>query len=322
MAVLCIDLGGSHIGCAVIAGDRLFAKSSLATAAVSLADDLDAITALLHSCVRSSKIALSEIEGVAIGFCGIVDGTTGQILSTLNKYPDAQSIDLKAWGQREFSLPVRIENDACLALLGEAYAGAARGTQDVVMITLGTGIGGASMLGGRLLRSGAGQAGCIGGHLPVNLRGRRCTCGAIGCAEAEASTAVLPLLCREHPAFSASSLVGEKILDFATVFRASDAGDLAAAEVIAHCESVWAVLTVGLIHAYGPELVLFGGGVVQRGERLLNPIRRYVQAHMWRTIKGVPRIEASALGSDAGLFGGAALFAVDATETTGVPHAI
>ncbi len=74
-----------------------------------------------------------------------------------------------------------------MALLGERYAGAGRGFDDIVMTTLGTGIGGAAMIGGKLLRGKHAQAGCLGGHIPVKFGGRQCTCGAIGCAEAEAS---------------------------------------------------------------------------------------------------------------------------------------
>jgi glucokinase len=126
-----------------------------------------------------------------------LESRTGEVLSTLNKFADIQQVDLSAWSARELGLPVRFENDARMALLGEHSAGAAQGAQDVVMVTLGTGIGGAAMLQGHLLHSRYGQAGCLGGHLTVNFRGRRCKCGAIGCAEAEASTSVLEEVCRE-----------------------------------------------------------------------------------------------------------------------------
>ena len=263
---------------------------------------------LLRSCITRSGVAHESICGLAIGFCGIVDGASGTILSTLDKYPDAVGFDLHGWGRREFNLPIRLENDACMALLGEAYAGVARKAKDVVMITLGTGIGGAAMLGRKLLRSAAGQAGCLGGHLIVNFNGRRCVCGAVGCAESEASTAVLPLLCREHAGFLQSSLAAEPALNFEVVFHHADAGDSVAQEVVQHCTKVWSALTVALIHAYGPEQVVFGGGVMRRGPSLLEPIRRFVEEHMWRTSFGVPRVECASLGPDAALLGGSTLF--------------
>jgi glucokinase len=78
--------------------------------------------------------------------------------------------------------------------------------------------------------------------------------------------------------------------------------------VLQHCFEVWAALTVSLIHAYGPELVLFSGGVMRRGEEIIAPIRDWVAMHMWGTIRGIPRIEPAALGRDAALLGAEALF--------------
>ena len=308
LLVLAVDIGGSHINCAVVQDDFIIVQAEVSRNASCFKDALGDVANLLRSCMKGSGLAHESICGVAIGFCGIVDGASGAILSTLDKYPDAVGFDLHRWGAREFNLPIRLENDACMALLGEAYAGAARKAKDVVMITLGTGIGGAAMLGGELLRSAAGQAGCLGGHLIVNFNGRRCVCGAVGCAESEASTAVLPLLCREHPGFLQSSLADEPVLNFEVMFHHADAGDSVAQQIVQHCTKVWSALTVALIHAYGPEQVVFGGGVMRRGPSLLEPIRSYVEEHMWRTSFGVPRIECAALGPDAALMGGWTLF--------------
>ena len=256
MSVLALELGGSHISCALVAGTRVCAEADIPADARGFAEVRVAVEAMLCRCLEAAG---GPVEGLAVGFCGIVDGQSGEVLATLDKYPDFAGFDLAGWARDRFGLPVRIENDTALALLGEARAGAAQGARDVVLVTLGTGIGAAAMLGGRLLRSRHGQAGCLGGHLTVNYRGRRCVCGAIGCAEAEASTSVLPLLCREVPGFGGSALAGEARLDFETLFRVAEAGDTVACAVAAQCMEVWSALTVALIHAYGPLLVLFGG---------------------------------------------------------------
>ena len=310
MAVVTVDLGGSHISAAVIHGAAVLASERRPTEALSLSGELPAIAAMVNRMISASGLSSSSLAGVALGFCGVVDGETGEILSTLNKYPDAATVDLQKWAEREFALPLRMENDACLALLGEAACGAAQGSRDVVMVTLGTGIGAAAMIGGKLLRSRAGQAGCLGGHLPVKYDGRLCSCGAVGCAEAEASTAVLPDLLRQQGRFPESSLSQVARPDFRILFRAADAGDAVARSVIEHCLHVWSVLAVGLVHAYGPQLMLFGGGVMERGSSLLDPIRAYVEAHMWRTSRGLPVIARAQLGQDAALLGGASLFSV------------
>ena len=321
MTVLALDLGGSHVGCAVVRNGVALASSCAATDATSLRALLPELAMRLRENCRVAGISAGQCSGIGIGFPAIVDSTTGELLSTLgDKFADLTAAEIQAWSSREFGLPVRIENDAKLALLGERFAGAAKDVEDVVMVTLGTGIGVAVMLQNRLLHSHLGQAGNLGGHLVVRFDGRPCVCGAIGCAEAEASTSVLPAVCREWPGFAASSLARKPELstksnqelnpelNFATLFQARDAGDQVAGEVIAHCIAVWSALTVSLVHAYGPQLILFGGGVANRGEEILRPIRAYVQQHSWKTVRGAARIEAASLGADAAFIGAEALF--------------
>lgn len=312
MRVLGVDCGGSHLSCALVENKTILAKEFIETDASSLRDILPILASKLRALCGGCSVSVQSCSGVGMGLPIILDTRTGEALSTINKFSDIHEIDLSAWAERELGLPIRVENDARLALLGEHSAGAASGAQDVVMVTLGTGIGGAAMLQGSLLHSRYGQAGCLGGHLAVNFRGRHCKCGAIGCAEAEASTWALPEICRDWPNFDTSALSGEAILDFRSLFRARDSGDAVAREILRHCLDVWSALTVSLIHAYGPELVLFGGSVMGRGEEILGPIRQWVDGHIWRTIRGVPQIQTAVLGSDAALFGAEALFAKDA----------
>ncbi len=189
-----------------------------------------------------------------------------------------------------------------MALLGERHAGAARGCDNVVMITLGTGIGGAAMIEGKLLRGKHAQAGCLGGHLPARVGGRPCTCGAIGCLEAEASGWSLPLLALEWPGFSASKLAGQKNIAFKMLFELADAGDRVAVEILDYCLKVWASGAVGLIHAYDPERIVIGGGVMHSGAVILPYIQTYVNQNAW-TPWGKVEIVAAQLGNDAGLFG-------------------
>lgn len=293
---------------ALVARGRVLAEGSFETDAVSGRQMLTQLETLFAECKTQAGAAAESPCGVVLGYPGIVDSASGAILSPLDKYADLTGLMLQVWAHSRLGLPLRLENDARLALLGEHSAGAARGVQDVVLVTLGTGIGGAAMLDGKLLHSQSGHAGALGGHLAIRLHGRRCACGAEGCAEAEASTAALPDICRTWPGFSRSRLALEPVLDFETLFSAVDLEDRVASEILAHCIDVWSLLTVSLIHAYGPELVLFGGAVLARGEQVLTPIRTYAYNHMWRTSRGLPRIEAAALGRQATIFGAATLF--------------
>jgi len=134
------------------------------------------------------------------------------------------------------------------------------------MITLGTGIGGAAMMLGKLVRGAHGQAGCLGGHLPVNFLGHKCACGNIGCAEADAAGWSLPRIVRETPGFDRSSLASVAQLNFQVLFAAAANEDAVASAVRQHRFNIWAANAVAVIHAYDPEVVVFGGGVMQSAD--------------------------------------------------------
>ncbi len=303
MLALALDMGGTHIGCGVVRDHELLASSSRDFGrAESLAALLHSIAATLKTLLKHTGSTPGECAGLAIGFPGIVDTRTGRILSTLKKYEDATHLDLNRWSSENLGLALRLENDARMALLGEQYAGAARGVQDVVMITLGTGIGGAAMMLGKLVRGTHAQAGCLGGHLPVDFRGHACACGNIGCAEAEAAGWSLPRVIRDAPGFTESSLARASNLDFQVLFAAAEEGDGVALAVRQHCLSVWAANAVALIHAYDPEVVVFGGGVMQSADVILPFVQTHVEQHAWTTW-GKPRVYSAMLGGNAALLG-------------------
>lgn len=263
---------------------------------------LDTFVAEIRKLLRDASLKASDCLGIALGFCGLADARTGRVVSTNQKYEDAPDVDFAAWAKKEFGLPFAIENDARMALLGERHAGAAKGIDNLVMITLGTGIGGAAMIEGKLLRGRHAQAGCLGGHLPAKVGGRRCTCGAIGCMEAEASGWALPLVAREWKGFEQSLLAQQEAINFRNVFELAQAGDRVAREVRDYCLEVWASAAVGLIHAYDPEYIVIGGGVMRSADLILPYVQKFVNDHAW-TPWGKVKIVAAQLGNNAGLFG-------------------
>jgi glucokinase len=212
-----------------------------------------------------------------------VDSRHGRVLSISGKYGDAPEFDLMGWAQSEFDLPLRLENDARTALLGEWYAGAGRGSDDndIVMMTLGTGVGGAAMIDGKLLRGKHFQAGCLGGHLGVDHKGRRCACGNIGCVEVEASSWSLPAICAANPQFGKSKLAELQVISFESLFQAASRGGACALAVRDACIEVWAAGAVSMIHAYDPEVLILGGGVMNSAEAILPAISAYVDRHAW-----------------------------------------
>jgi len=300
---LAIDFGGTHATCGVVEDRALLAHKTVDTEhAKSLNAILPRIDATFRELVKAQSLSLRDLCGVAVGFAALVDSRTGRVLATNGKYDDAKSIDLATWSSETLGLPLRMENDARMALLGEFYAGAARGLTDLVMMTLGTGIGGVAMIEGKLLRGKHAQAGCLGGHIPVLFNGRPCSCGAIGCAEAEASGWSLPLVVKDWPEISKSTLSKYPDVGFKELFEEAAGGDKAAIAIRDRCLNVWAADAVGLVHAYDPEMVVIGGGVMKSADIIIPYIESYVHQHAW-TPWGKVRVRAAELGNNAALLG-------------------
>jgi glucokinase len=300
---LVIDLGGTHAACGVVEDRTVLAQETIDTDhAKSLREVLPRIADVLHRLTITKSLSLREFFGVAVGFSGLVDSCAGRVIGTNEKYADATEIDLHIWSLETLGLPLRIENDARMALLGEVYAGAARGFSEVVMMTLGTGIGGVAMMEGKLLRGKHFQGGCLGGHLPVLFTGRACNCGAIGCAEAEASGWSLPFLVRESPGFSRSALSKYPDIGFKELFEEAIRGDNLAIAIRDRCLHIWAADAVGLVHAYDPEIIVMGGGVMRSAAFIIPYVESYVHRHSW-TPWGKVQVRAAELGNEAALLG-------------------
>jgi glucokinase len=170
------------------------------------------------------------------------------------------------------------------------------------MMTLGTGIGGTAMIEGKLLRGKHSQAGCLGGHLPVLYTGRRCICGAIGCAEAEAAGWSLPLVAKEWKGIVTSKLSGCTNLNFQQLFEAAIERDTVACEIRDRCLEIWGVAALSMVHAYDPEILVIGGGVMNNAQTILPAIQKYLDEYAW-TDWGKVRVCAAQLGNNAALLG-------------------
>jgi glucokinase len=307
MSILAVDVGGSHAACALVSGTHILACKTVPARGTS---NLEIVVSALTGAMRQLLASCPESDrcrGIGFSFCGIVDSRRCQILSSNDKYSDSAAFDLVSWAQTEFNLPLRLENDARTALLGEWYAGAGRGSNDIVMLTLGTGVGGAAMIDGKLLRGKHFQAGCLGGHLGVNHKGRLCACGNIGCVEAEASSWSLPAICSAHPLFEESRLAAVPSITFERLFQIADEGDACALAVRDACIEVWAAGAVSMIHAYDPEVLILGGGVMNSAEEILPAMTEYIHRHAW-TPWGKVKVRAALLMDRASLIGAVPLF--------------
>jgi glucokinase len=298
---IAIDLGGSHASLGLVSENVLLATREIhVEATAGLLPLLPRLRECSFQLLEEQGLKIADCMGVALSLPSLVDFHARRIASANNKYPDATKIDLQQWSRDTFRLSLVLENDARAALLGEATAGVLRGCRDALMLTLGTGVGCAVLVGGKLFRTMQPQGGNLGGHIPVRLDGRQCVCGAFGCMESEASGWALPLIAQEMTGFTKSTLKRETKLDFATVFAHSDAGDVVAAAVINHCLKVWSIGLVGLVHAYGPQMVVLGGGVAARPD-VLPAIAEYVQRYAWAPA-GAVEIVTAQLGNRAPLY--------------------
>jgi glucokinase len=274
-----VDMGGTRIKIGLVDAGKIIAAESIPAAAeVSLAQRLEEIAVEVNRLLAANNCSA---KGIGIAFPGIVDSTRKKILSKYVKYPDARQIDLEAWAQKKWGIPLAAENDARAALVGEWQYGAGRDCNDLVLITLGTGVGSAALVEGKILRGKHHLAGNLGGHLSINFQGEQCNCGHIGCVESEASTWALRKNVMRSADFKSSALSVEKEIDFNTVFRCAAAGDKLAGEIREHCLKVWSFAIMNLILSYDPERVVIGGGIMKSKDLIIPHVKEMIKNDNW-----------------------------------------
>lgn len=216
-----------------------------------------------------------------MAFPSIVDNENGKILSDYVKYKDTNDLNLHHWAMTKYNAPMVLENDSRAALIGEWQYGAGQGNKNIVLLTIGTGVGSAVLLDGKILRGKHYLAGNLGGHVTINYKGKTCNCGNIGCLESVASTWALPEIVKKHPDYKNSDLSKENHIDFEALFRLSTEGDSLASKIRDECLNAWSFGVINLIHSFDPELVIVGGGVMKSKEIILPYFQEKVDRHTW-----------------------------------------
>jgi len=300
---IAIDLGGTVIKIGLMKDGHLLDRKQLAVQpSAGLKIHLSAIEKIINSILQKFHCSARDIMGIGLAFPGLVDSVSNRILSTNKKYDDGPETDLPGWARQVWNCPLYVLNDARMALLGEWQYGAGQGCDNLVMVTLGTGIGSAVLCEGKLLVGKHFQAGNLGGHFVVNHQGTACTCGGVGCVEAEASTWRLPSLLKEHPGFCESSLADEKVLDFGALFAHAEMNDPVARDVLDHCLSAWAAGIINMVHAFDPEKIVLSGGLMKSSAVILPALQKKVDQYAWTPWGKVKLMEAR-FPDSAALFG-------------------
>ncbi|MFO0838311.1 MAG: ROK family protein [Phycisphaerae bacterium] len=315
-----IDIGGTNIKAGLVdAAGNIIRRAVVSTDADRGFEHVFGLTVGL---IRELLSHCSEPRAVRIGVGvpGPMSHARGIVFNAPN-LPGWVNVPLRDRLQEATGLPASVENDANSAAFGEFVAGAGRG-RDMVALTLGTGIGGGIILGGKLWRGWKDTAGEVG-HAIVAIDGRPCPCGQRGCLERYSSATAIAERYREfvhtppHPervrADSKSSALAERVrcgaaIDSRDVLSAASDGDVLARRVWDEACKYLAVACVGLKQVLNPEVIVLAGGLIEAGDALLTPVREHFDRQVWKIASDLPTLELATL-RDAGIIGAAALAA-------------
>jgi glucokinase len=301
--VIGVDVGGTKILAGIIDADgNVLEKVQIASPTTSA----DALLAGVDQVV--TELLSVEIAAIGIGIPASIDQRSGVVLSSVNL--PLQGLHFRQRMSKRFELPVGIDNDANVAVIGEWKAGAGRGTSDLVMLTLGTGVGGGLILNGKPYRGSVG-AGAELGHMVIHRDGLPCygNCSGHGHLEAYASGHAAALSAREH--------LGPDMDSRKLVERGASGDDRALGLLYRIGDCLGSALG-SLVNIFNPELMIIGGGFAAAGEFILAPARERMIAESLDGLADLTRVVMAELGSDAGMIG-AGFVAFEALDTAATP---
>lgn len=296
--ILAIDIGGTNIkmGLADCKGN-LYAVSETSAAFDGYKTPI--LSTVAHHVELFIKRAQVSIEGIAVSATGQINVATGTVVGGNGCIPNYIGSKIKNRLENEFDLKTWVLNDANAAVIGECFIGRARGLRNVLMLTLGTGVGGGLVLNGKIYEGAWGIAGELG-HFSLYQDGPRCTCGKRGCYEQYASTSALVR--------RAQQATGDNTLNGRSIFARAKQGDA----IMLGALNGWiidiAAGITGLVHIFNPEMVLIGGGVSEQEELLIQPLRKHVLKGVMPCFAKGLSVESASLGNKAGMIGAVKFF--------------
>jgi glucokinase len=318
--VLGIDIGGTKlaVGVATPAGELLAERREPSEAREGPDAMIGRATRMAREAVDEAGMDLGDVTAIGIGCGGPLDPRRGIVHNALNN-PGWVDVPLVARIEAELGRPAFLDNDANAAALGEHRFGAGRGVDDLVYLTISTGVGGGLVLGGRLYQGDNGNAGELG-HIAVQvLGGRPCHCGSIGCLEAYCSGTNIAARFLEAVAADggASVLRGRGEVTARDVVDAARAGEALARRVWDETTMLLGGGIVSIVHAFNPRLVILGGGVTLAGDLLFDPVRRIVTERAMPWLAEGMQIVPAQLGDRVGVLGAVAV-ALERAEASSV----
>lgn len=307
-----IDLGGTKISTALVdISGRIIARDYRETlAARGQKVVLERMVDATRRVMDEASITPAQVTAVGVGSPGPIDSRAGVVTAPPN-LPGWKDVPLKQLIEDMLGVTTFLENDANAAALAEYRFGAGRGVQNMIYVTVSTGIGGGLILNGQLYSGTIGTAGEVG-HTTVLPQGPYCGCGNRGCLEALASGTAIAREGRELVRRGVPTLIAElaegnpERVTAKLVAEAADKGDLEAQGILTEAMAYLGVGMANLVNLFNPELIVIGGGLTHLGEKLFGPVRRAIERRAFPAAARVVRVVPAQLGDDVGVLGAAA----------------
>ncbi|MBQ8790774.1 MAG: ROK family protein [Ruminiclostridium sp.] len=308
-----IDLGGTNIKVGVVDDNfQIIGKSNIKTNLPRPAEEIaDSIAEGVKLACADAGISVDEIGSIGIGTPGVADRNTGVVLYSCNL--GFNNTNIGGLLKERLGKDVFVENDANVAAYGEVINGAGKGYQNVVVITLGTGVGGGIIIDGQIY-TGFNFCGGELGHSVIEYNGRQCGCGRKGCFEAYSSATALINATKKAMEENKDSAMWEiagsvENVDGKTAFDAMRKNDAAGKAVVEEYLNYLGCGLVNVVNTFQPEMLLIGGGICKEGEYLTKPLEEYIarESYCINPEKST-KLGIAKLGNDAGIVGAANLY--------------
>ncbi|MBU0533914.1 MAG: ROK family protein [Candidatus Omnitrophica bacterium] len=308
--IIGLDLGGTFIKIGVVdENGEILEKTELPTPqGQGRAQVIKVMSESINNCLNDSS--RGKFLGIGIGTPGLVD-EDGKVFLAPN-LPDWNNLNLKKIFEEKFSIPVKVENDANAITWGEYKFGAGKGYDNIICITLGTGLGGGVVLNGKLLR-GTKYSAVEMGHIPICYKGPKCGCGNLGCIESYVGAKYIVRATQEKLKKQDSlikDMVGGDITNIIPkiISEAYHKGDKVAEAVWVEVGTYLGAFFSGLVNLLNPQVIIIGGGVAQVGEILFSTIKKVIDERSFSLLAKEVKVVPAKLGKDAGIVSAASLF--------------
>jgi len=309
--VVAIDIGGTKYIVAVISADhQILSRVYRHTLSREGPEKVIArLMSTIDEVIDKSGIKPSQLGGIAVAYAGLVDIDKGIVTEAPN-LPHWNNVPLRDMLVDRFKMPAFVINDASAAALGEHRLGAGKELNNLIFITVSTGIGGGIIINGELYNGTDGCAGEIG-HTVVQLDGPECSCGRRGCWESLASGTAIARMAKEGLRSGEKSILLDMtygVIDDVraeTVAAGARKGDALCKRVINQAACYLGIGLGNLVNIFNPQMIIIGGGVSAMGEMILRPARRSMKEHAFKLPASTVRVVRVGLGTDSGLLGAA-----------------